>query len=209
MVAPFRRLFSFAITILWLLMTFSVSANQPSLGGSQWCFGKNNITGKIDLKPHLFSQIKGIKEGQYNIGSVTDEQLQHIATDIIQPYIDKKLSITINAKTYPIKVNKITRNADNLYTIWLSVDAVSFNRTVNLVKIVYALLFDETNNDHTNLAFGYVTDAKGATLQKVFDFSPPVFQTTFSPNAEVWEVSIKGPGPEIALEHKHKQSSKP
>ncbi len=174
-------------------MAFSASANNPSMGGSQWCFAKDSITGKIDLKPHLFSQIKGIKEEHYNIDSITDEQLQQIATEIIQPYIDKKLSITVNDKTYPVKVNKVTKNADNLYTIWLSVKNVSLNNPVNLIKIVYSLLFEETHNAHTNLAFGYVSDVKGPALQKVFDYSPPVFQTTFSPNAAEWEVSIKGP----------------
>ena len=106
MVAPFKKSFSFAVTISLLLMAFSVSANQPSLGGSQWCFGKNNITGKIDLKPRLFSQIKGIKEGHYNIDSITDEQLEQMATVVLQPYIDEKLSITVNDKTYPVKVDK-------------------------------------------------------------------------------------------------------
>ncbi len=209
MAAPIRKLFSFAVTISLLLTAFSVSANNPSLGGSQWCFGKNNISGRIDLKPHLFLQIKGIKEGHYNIDSIVDEQLRQMATDVLQPYIDEKLSITVNDKTYPVKVDKVTKNADNLYTIWLSANNVRFNRSVNLVKIVYSLLFKETKNAHTNLAFGYVTDAKGAALKKVFDFSPPVFQTTFSPAAEVWAVSIKGPVPDIASEHKRRQLSKP
>jgi hypothetical protein len=207
MVAPFRKLFSFAVTISLLLMAFSVSANQPSMGGSQWCFGKNNITGRIDLKPHLFSQIKGIKEGHYNIDSITDEQLQQMATDVLQPYIGEKLSITVNDKTYPVKVDKVTKNTDNLYTIWLSVNNVRFNHSVNLVKIVYSLLFKETKNAHTNLAFGYVTDAKGAALQKVIDYSPPVFQTTFAPNAAAWEVSIKGSMP--AAGNKDERSIKP
>ncbi len=192
MTESFKKLFPLAVIISLLFMAFSVSANNPLMGGSQWCFAKDSITGKIDLKPHLFSQIKEIKEGHYNIESINDEHLQHIATEIIQPYIDKKLSITVNDKTYPVKVNKVTKNADNLYTIWLSVENVSLNNPINLIKIVYSLLFEETHNAHTNLAFGYVSDVKGAALQKVFDYSPPVFQTTFSPNAAEWEVSIKG-----------------
>ena len=207
MVVPFKKLFSLAVTISLLLMAFSVSANQPSLGGSQWCFGKNNITGRIDLKPHLLSQIKGIKEGQYTIDQITDEQLQQMATGVLQPYIDKKLSITVNDKTYPVKVDKVTKNVNNSYTIWLSVNNVGFNHSVNLVKIVYSLLFKETKNAHTNLAFGYVTDAKGAELQKIIDYSPPLFQTTFAPNAAIWEVSIKGSLP--AEGNKGERSIKP
>ena len=130
-----------------------------------------------------------------------------MATDVLQPYIDEKLSITVNDKTYPVKVDKVTKNTDNLYTIWLSVNNVRFNHSVNLVKIVYSLLFKETKNAHTNLAFGYVTDAKGAALQKVIDYSPPVFQTTFTPNAAAWEVSIKGSMP--AAGNKDERSIKP
>jgi hypothetical protein len=91
----------------------------------------------------------------------------------------------------------------------LSANNVRFNHAVNLVKIVYSLLFKETNNDHTNLAFGYVTDAKGAALQKVIDYSPPVFQTTFGSNAAAWEVSIKGSTNMPAARNKDRRSFKP
>lgn len=206
MVAPFRKLFSFTVTISLLLTAFYVSANQPSLGGSQWCFGKDNITGRIDLKPRLFSQIKGIKEGHYDSDSITDQNLQ-MATAVLQTYIDEKLSIAVNNKTYPVNVDKVTKNVDNSYSIWLSVNNVRFDHSVNPVKIVYSLLFKETKNAHTNLAFGYVTDAKGAALKKVIDYSPPTFQTTFAPNATAWEVSIKGSLP--AAGNKGERSIKP
>ena len=34
------------------------------------------------------------------------EQLQQIATDIIQPYIYKNLSVSVDDKTYPVKLEK-------------------------------------------------------------------------------------------------------
>ncbi len=165
------------------------------MGGSRWCFGKNNLVGNIDLKPSLFAEIKGIKEGHYDLDSISDKQLQQIATDILQPYINKKLSITVNDKTCPVKVNKVVRNPNNLFTIWLSVDNVSFKNPVNPVRIDYSLLFEETNNAHMNLAYGYLSDATGDALQKVFDFSPAILQTTFDYKAPVWAFSINGAAP--------------
>ncbi len=171
------------------------------MGGSRWCFGKNTIIGNIDLGPSLLAEIKGIKEGHYDPDALSDEQLQHIGADILQPYIDKKLSITVDGKTYPVKVNKVVRNG-NIYTIWLSADDISFNDPVNPVKIDYTLLFEETNNAHVNLAYGYLSDATGDALQKVFDFSPPAMQTTFDHNAPVWEFSVNGPASVPAEGHK-------
>src|ERR1700690_3332692 len=199
MLIVFRKLFAFVITISLLLMAIPVSVHDLPIGGSRWCFGKNNVVGNIDLKPSLFAEIKGIKEGHYNLDSLSNAQLQTIATDVIQPYINKKLSITVDDKTYPVKVIKIV-NTESLFTIWLSVDNVSFNDPANSVKIVYSLLFEETNNAHINLAYGYLSDATGDALQKVFDFSQPAFQTTFDSKAPAWEVSIKGPVTEHKIE---------
>jgi hypothetical protein len=166
---------------------------ESLMAGSRWCFAKDNIVGNIDLNQSLLSEIKEIKEGQYNLNSVSGQQLQQIATDIIQPYIDKKLSITVNDKTYPVKVNRIVKNG-GIYTIWLSVDRVSFHSPANQVRIDYRLFFGETDNVHINRAYGYLSDATGAELQKVFDFSQPAFRGTFDFNNRVWQVSIKGHG---------------
>jgi len=167
------------------------------MGASRWCFGKNNIVGNIDLRSSLFAEIKGIKEGHYDLDSISDKQLQQIASDILQPYIDKKLSITVDDKTYPVKVNKVVRNENNTYTIWLSVDNITFKNPVNPVRIDYTLLFEETNNAHVNLAYGYLSDATGDALQKVFDFSPAVMQNTFDYKAPIWEFSINGTAPPV------------
>ena len=120
-----RILFSF-ITVLLLLISFPVSAHNMAVGGSRWCFGKNGIIGTIDLSPSLLSEIKGIKEGRYDLDSISDIQLQQIAGDILQPYVDKKLTITVNDTKYPVKVAKIVRSG-TLFSIWLSVESVNFN----------------------------------------------------------------------------------
>ncbi len=206
---PLRKIYSFVISISLLLTAVPVFANNPQMGGSRWCFGKNNIVGNIDLNPVLFSEINGIRAGHYNLDAISDDKLKQIAAAVIQPYIDKNLYVEVNNKRYPVKVGKLSRNADNLYTIGLSVDSVSFPNPVNHVKIVYSLLFKETNNKHTNLAFGYLTDAKGAALQKVFDFSPPAFQTTFDFRTPAWELSINGPKNMPAAGHKAGLTSKP
>ena len=187
----YRKLFLYLITGLFLLTAVPVFAHNLPMGGARWCFGKSTIIGNIDLGSFLLAEIKGIKEGHYDLDSLSDEQLRHIATDILQPYINEKLSITVNSKTYPVKVNKLVGNG-NLYTIWLSVNDISFINPANPVRIDYSLLFEETNNAHVNLAYGYLSSATGDALQKVFDFSPPAMQNTFDSTAHVWEVTIPG-----------------
>lgn len=167
-------------------------AHNMPLGGSSWCIGKNRITAFIELNSLLFADIAGIKEGHYNPDSSSEEELAKIASDVIQPYINKKLSITINNKIYPVNINKLTRNENGLFKIWLSVDNVNFANAANPVKIDYQLLFDETNNAHINLAYLYLTDAVGDKLQKILDYSPPDGQYSFEQGARVWEISIKG-----------------
>ena len=126
----FRKLILFVITALLFSMTVPVFAHDLPMGDSRWAFGNNTILGFIDFKPPLFKELKGIKEGNYDVYSVSEGQLQQIATDIMQPYINKWLSITVNGTTYPIKVIKLTKNPLDLYTLWLSVDNVSFNKPV-------------------------------------------------------------------------------
>jgi hydrogenase/urease accessory protein HupE len=185
-----RRAFLFA-AVLFLSVAIPASAHDLPMGGSRWSFGNDSILGFIDLKSQLLSEIKPIKEGHYDFASASDERLQQLAMEVIQPYINKRLAITINGKTYPAKVDKIERN-ENLYTICLSVHNVSFSQPLNEVRIAYSLLFEETGNEHVNLAFGYVTDATGSALQRVFDISPPIFVGTFDAKNTVWEFSVKG-----------------
>jgi hydrogenase/urease accessory protein HupE len=190
------------MTVLFLWVTAPLFAHDLPIGGSRWAFGNSTIIGCIDFKPVLFAELKAIKEGHYDVYSISEGQLQQIATDIMQPYINKRLSITVNGTTYPIKVNKLTKNPLDLYTLWLSVDNVSFNKPVNQVKIGYSLLFEETGNEHINLAFGYLSDATGDVLQRLFDLAHPDFQTTFDTKNQVWELFINGPAAAAAVEDK-------
>jgi hypothetical protein len=198
-----RRNFSAALAVLFLLTAapiladdqrnFHTTSNEEQLvGGSRWCFGKDNIVGNIDFNISLLMEIKGLKEGHYDLNAISGEQLRHIAEDILQPYIAKRLSITVNDKPYPAKVIKIV-NAGGVYTLWLFSKGINFNNPLNRVRINYTLLFEETDNVHVNLAYGYLSDATGDELQKVFDFSQPVFSKTFDSRNQVWQLSIKGP----------------
>jgi hypothetical protein len=130
-------------------------------------------------------------DGHYNLASLSDEQLQQLAISVIQPYLEKRLSVTVNDKRYSLKVSKLVRASDGVYTIWLSADHVGFNKPVNDVRIVYSLLFDETKGLHVNLASGYVSDAPEEALQQVFDVSHPEFQIRFDSENTVWQFSIK------------------
>ncbi len=189
------------LAILFFSAAMPAYAHNMPLGGSSWCIGKNNITAFIELNSFLFADIAGIKEGHYNIDSSSEAELGKIAADVIQPYINKKLSMTVNNKIYPVNVNRLTRNENGLFRIWLSVDNVNFTNPTNPVKIDYQLLFDETNNTHINLAYLYLTDAVGDKLQKVLDYSPPDGQYTFEQGACVWEVAVKGPPAAAASNH--------
>lgn len=187
--------------VLLLLTAVPVHSHNMPLGGSKWCLGKTGIIASIDLNKQLFSDITGIKERNYDLAASSDQQLQQIASEILQPYVDKKLSITVNGNKYPVKVTKLVRNENSLFTIWLSVDKIGLNKPDNTVKIDYRLLYEETNNAHLNLAYFYRTDATGDALQNIFDFSQPDGQFQFENNAPVWELSVKGTQIKSPAEH--------
>lgn len=188
-----NRLSLILIALCLLFTAVASHAHYLAVGGSKWCVRKSGLVARIDLNEGLLSEIKEIKEGQYGLYSRSNSQLQQIATDILQPYINKKLSVTVNSKTYPVKVDKLTRDENGfLYTIWLSVDGVDFSRPENALKIEYRLLFDETNNAHLNMAYLYKSDAAGEALQKILDNSPSEQQHNFDSASPVWEFSVKG-----------------
>jgi hydrogenase/urease accessory protein HupE len=173
--------------------------NLP-MGGSRWCLGKNGIIANIDLNQNLVSEIKGVKEGHFDLESSSDEQLRRIAAEILQPYINRRLTLSVNGRAYPVTVDKLVRNGNNsLYTIWLSIHGIHFDKPENALKIEYRLLFEETNNTHLNMAFLYKTDATGTALQKVFDYSPPEGQFNFASSSPVWALSVAGAAPVPAI----------
>ena len=81
-----------------------VSAHpDPYMGESKWLIGRNNIQITLELTSYLLQQIAGIKK----IDSYSDKQLQQTAANIIKPYINEKLLISINGQLYPVKLTKI------------------------------------------------------------------------------------------------------
>ncbi len=190
----FRRLFLwFAVAVF----SFAVPAfaHDLPIGGSRWAVGNNSILGFIDLKSSLMREVKVIKEGHYDVDSLSSDQLQRIATDVLQPYVNQTVSVSINGKTYPVKVTKLTKNDNYLFTLWVTVSNVSFDQPENAIKLSYSMLSDETRHEHVSLAFGYVTNATGDALQTVFNTAPPAFQTVFDANNQVWDFSVKGAAP--------------
>ena len=113
-----------------------------------------------------------------------------MTTGIIQPYINEKLSVSVDDRSYPVKADKIEREG-TLWKIWLRVSDISFNQQDNKVKIDYRLLFEETNNQHVNIGYIYFSDADDDSVQKVFDYTQPDLQYTFDSNNTVWEFSVK------------------
>ena len=180
------------VIALFLLMSVPAFAHDLPIGGSRWSFGNDTILGFIDLKLPLLSEIKVLKEGHYDLESASDEQLRQIASEVLQPYIAKKITVTVNDKIYPLRLDKLVRQGSNVFTLWLSVHNVPFSQPVNAITIAYSLLFEETNNQHINLAYGYVSNATGDALQQVFNISQPQFSTTFDSQSTVWRVSVKG-----------------
>ena len=182
----------FFVVALFLSIAVPAFAHDMAMGSSRWSFGNSSILGFVDLNSSLLSEIEPIKKGHYDLDSASGDQLRQLAIDIVQPYVSNKLSVVVNNTTYPVKVETLLRNSNNLYTLCLSVNGVRFNQPLNEIKIVYSLLLEETNNQHINLAYGYVSDATGDALQQLFNVSQPQFRTTFDSQSTVWTVSVKG-----------------
>lgn len=161
-------------------------------GGSRWRVGKNSIIANIDLNESLLSDMRGMKEKHYNYASGSDAELKKIATEFIQPYVNKKITVSVNGRIYQVKVDKLIRNDNAIYTIWLSVSDIAFDRPLNNLKINYRMLFEELKDNHINLAFFYRSDASDDALQKVFDNIPAEGQYEFTNNSPAWELSIPG-----------------
>ena len=186
-----RKVFLCLMTALLVLVAVPLYAHEATLGGSRWCFGENRILAAIELGASLFPEIRGVKEGGYDLNALSDEQLKKLTTEIIEPYIAKRLSVSVNEKVQQVKVNKVVLEG-SLWRIWLSVGDISFSKPENRVKIEYKLLFEETNNAHINIAYMYQSEVEADAVQKVFDYNQPVAQHSFGSNSQVWELSIKG-----------------
>jgi hydrogenase/urease accessory protein HupE len=197
-----QRLFLLSGSLFLLLSAAPAYSHNMPLGGSKWCAGKDSITANIDLNETLFSELKGLKERHYDFVSGTESQLQQIAQEFIQPYIDRKILLSVNGKSRQVKVERLVRNDNSTFTIWLSVAKAGFNRSENSLKIDYQMLLEE-ESAHLNLAYFYQSDATGDALQKVFDYSPAQSDYRFASGSAPWELTVRGPAsaaaPAVAL----------
>ncbi|MBI1922354.1 MAG: HupE/UreJ family protein [Geobacter sp.] len=188
----------YCLSLLLLLFSLSLSipasAHVDTMGASKWYFGKNNIVADIELGPALVAEFKGIKEGHYLIETCSDEEFREVVTKVIQPYINEKLSITVNDTPRPAKVTRVNRKSDILWEIWLAVDNAGFDKPVSQVKIDYRLLFDETDDMHMNLAYIYSYDAAAQAVPENMPESAFITRNDFDANSHVWEASVKGTG---------------
>ena len=171
------------------------STYKMPLGGSRWCVGTKGIIATIDLNESLFSDMGGLKYRYHNYASSSDDQLHRIATEFIQPYLDKKITVSVNGKRYPVKVTRLEKNDNAIYSIWLAIVNIPFDRPQNEVKIEYNMLFDEIKNEHLNVAYLYRSDAAGDALQRLFDTVPAEGQFEFTAKARVWDLTITGTAP--------------
>ncbi|RED55298.1 HupE/UreJ family protein [Cohnella lupini] len=192
----FIRLASMFLIAVFLLKASPVSAHEMNLGGSKWAIEKDRIVFTIDLGYQLFPQIEGIKDLGYDLEHLSDEQLGTIITDVIQPYINEKLSVSVNESLYPVKVDRIERDRE-IWNIWLEINDISFDQQDNKVKIDYHLLFNETKNDHINVGTIYFTNADDESLQETFNYTQPNLYNTFTPSNTTWEFSMKSKPPSV------------
>ena len=181
------RLAAAFLAVMLLAGVAPAFAHDLPMGGSRWCFGRNRIVANIDLGVALLQTIKGMKEWRDPGDSLSDGQMHQVVTEVLQPYLNEKLSVTEDGKAYPAKIDRLVKSGDT-YTIWISVESIPLDPG-RPVTIDYKLLFDETQNTHVNLAYGYVSEATGDALKSVFDFSPPAMQFTFESSAHVWTVA--------------------
>jgi hypothetical protein len=179
----YNKLFLLIVIIyLFAGTALPVCAHDVSMGGSDWSFGKNSIKATIELNITLLQQIQEINEKQINLEKCTNSQLQQIAEELIQPYINKKLSIWVNNKQYPIKVLNLVMEDNYYYSIQLAADDINFKDPSNQVKIEYMLLFEETNGVHINIANIHLSDV-----------ATDIEQTIFESDTPTWEGSVKKP----------------
>lgn len=186
----------FVLLVQFFLLTafcLPVSAHNVMMAESKWFLGKDHILAVIELPPSLLAEIKDITKVHYNIETCSEKELQEVATRVIQPYLNQKLSISVNDKKFPVKVLKIERKNDLQWEMWITLTGINFNLPENVLSIDYRLFFEETDDAHFNLAYMYLYDATAQAVPGTTDHFAFLARTTFDAVAHVWETSIKGP----------------
>lgn len=192
----FSKLKSLYLAVLSLsLLAGAAPAHAHGLpvSGSKWRLGSDRLIATLDLKKDLLSKIKGVTEGHYDLGSGSEKELQRLGSEAIQPYVNDKLSFSVNGTSYPLKVDRVERDTDTLFTVWLSTDKLDLSLPDNRVWIRNRMFFDEVGPGHMDIAWFYATNATGDALQQVFNYTQPNERNNFTSAATVWELHVKGP----------------
>ncbi|MBJ6724230.1 hypothetical protein [Geomesophilobacter sediminis] len=168
------------------------SKYKTPVGNSRWRIGRTGIVANIDLNENLFSDMRGLKERRYNFASGSQEELQRIAGEFLQGYVDQKVQVWLNGKKCLLKVDRLERLDNSIYTIWISIDDIQLKSTKNILKINYNMLFEEIDNQHLNQALYYFSNATGDALRRMFDYSPAVGEHDFIASSKSWELSFDG-----------------
>ena len=195
-----KKLLPLLAFVFLLLPALPAHCHNMPLGGSKWCAGAHGVIANIDLNETLFSELRGLREKRYNYASGSGQELQQIADEFLQPYLSQKIALTVNGRALPVRVDRLVRNDNGIFTIWLSAPGADFSRAENALRIEYRMLFEETNNTHMNLGYFYQSDATGEALQRLFDNSPAQGQFNFTSASPAWELQVKGAAPESAAE---------
>ena len=179
-----KKLFLFIVIVLFSFNSTSAFAHDiMMMGSSQWLFKQNKIEVNLELFTAPLYEVKEIITGGFKLESLTNEELKQVAHKIIQPYINKKLSILINDKRYPVKISNIVKSGTSLMKISLIVDNFILEKEINSVKIDYKLFFEETNNEHANIAYFF---SSNQSLDK--------YEYTFTSFSSLWEGKLNNSG---------------
>ncbi len=132
----------------------------------------------LDLKKDLLSKIKGVTEGHYDLGSGSEKELQRLASEVIQPYVNDKLSFSVNGTSYPLKVDRVERNTDTLFTVWLSTGKLELSLPDNRVWIRNRMFFDEVGPGHMDIAWFSPPTPRGMSSSRCSTTPNPTSGTT-------------------------------
>src|SRR6266508_1437273 len=111
------------LAVLSLATTAPAAAHDLTMGGSRWCLRNSGIVATIDLDSSLLLQIRGVGRDDEDLESRSEAQWKQVAAEVIQPYLDGKLTVAINGAGRRAKVDRVVK-AGGLWQIWLSVDRV-------------------------------------------------------------------------------------
>jgi hypothetical protein len=189
-----RKVVSCAMALALVLVLGVVAlsrAHSLPVTASHWCLADSGkVSASIEVGPLQLQELLGIKEGKYRLPPARAGELQRVAEELLQPYLDLNLSVTVNRKVYHPRVERLVPEGDDHYTIWLSADTQPLMPLGNLVTIDYRLFFRESRNTHMNLAHLYLSSASGAELARLFASGKPVGRYLFEGRREPWSLYV-------------------